>query len=91
MECLQGFSVNDDSAQILVIRLLSVDTLIVYAYLPQGSSSEGIETLWNLLGLLKQLYLNSVVMGDLNTRMNSCNDGYNTAGAKFVLFWLRRV
>lgn len=80
MECLQGFSVNDDTAQILVLRLLSIDTLIVYAYLPQGSTSEGIETLWNLLGLLKQLYMNIIVMGDINTRMNICNDGYNTAG-----------
>jgi exonuclease III len=80
IECLQGFSVNEDSAQILVFRVLSIDTVIVYAYLPQGSSSEGIETLWNLLGLLQQLYFNIVVMGDLNTRMNICNDGYNTAG-----------
>ena len=29
MECLQGFSVNDDTTQILVLRLLSIDTLIV--------------------------------------------------------------
>jgi len=80
IECLQGFSVNENAAQILVFRVSSIDILIVYAYLPQGSSSEGIETLWNLLGLLQQLYFNIVVMGDLNTRMNICNDGYNTAG-----------
>ena len=31
-------------------------------------------------GSLHQLYNNVVVMGDLNSRMNLCGDGYNPAG-----------
>jgi hypothetical protein len=32
------------------------------------------------MGLLHRLHTNIVVMGDLNTRMNLCGDGYNPAG-----------
>src|SRR5579862_8606013 len=34
----------------------------------------------DLMGLLHRLYANVVIMGDLNTRMNLCDDGYNSAG-----------
>ena len=77
---MQGFSINDECAQVLVYRIISVDLVIGFAYLPKGSCPEGVETLWNLMGLLHRLYTNIIVMGDLNTRMNLCGDGYNPAG-----------
>ena len=47
IECLQGFSVNDECTQILVYRLISVDLVVVFAYLPQDQAPTG----WKLCGI----------------------------------------
>ena len=56
------------------------DVVIILAYLPNGSSRQGIDELMYLYENVSEVHARVVIMGDLNTRMNIMNEGWNAAG-----------
>ena len=63
------------------------DIVFVFAYLPVGSSTVGINNLLGKIELLEDVYENVIVMGDFNTRLGILeSDGWNEAGIRLYEF-----